>query len=222
MIINNLINNMSKKIVIPIVVLVIMGGIAIYAFSIQNRPIDCCHGEQYKNPPQVDTSDWKTYSNSNLSFKYPPLLSLEKQGETIGLSHSIVYKHPDVCDFTGDAPPRERLYDFGFNFSVVNSSVKDWVQSFEYPGWDYVSSNPYKLGSWNGYKISEGIEGCGMDKYYFFISPAKTLVIDRAIVTEFNPIVGNYQTYLNLTGVISPSQADEFFTKILSTFKFEK
>lgn len=169
----------------------------------------------------IDTSGWKTYTSTKngFTFKYPALLTAGPDGDVITLSHSIAYKHPNPCDFKGDAGLSERLSDFGVYIKVVNTNLKEYVQSSVYPGWDYVSKNPFQAGSLSGYKIEEGVEGCGAYVYYFSISPTKTLVVDRSIVTEFTPNVGDYQKYLGLPGIISPSTADEIFTRIVSTLK---
>lgn len=168
----------------------------------------------------VQTSDLKTYSDSSLSFEYPSLLSVKKEGEVIKLAHSVAYKHPNPCDFKGDAPPLERLSDFDVSILVVDKSVKDYIQSGGWPNREYVLENPYKLGDFQGYRITPGIEGCGQDLYYFVISPNKTLVITRPLIAEFNSINAEYQKYLSLPGIITPTQAEDIFTKILSTLKF--
>ncbi len=172
----------------------------------------------------ADTQDWKTYRNEKYGFEfmYPLVLSVKQEGDKITLSHSIAYKHSNPCDFKGDAPPLEKFSDFHISFKVVNKNLKEFVQSSSYPGWDYVSKNPFTLDSWNGFKIMTGVEGCGANEYYLTISPSKTLVIGRSLITEFSNSVVDSQTYLNLPGVISPSHGEEFFTKILSALKFTK
>ncbi len=173
-------------------------------------------------PASVIDSNWKKYSNSvlGLSFNYPPLFVVGQSADAINLIHSIAYKHPDPCDMKGDAKPLERLTDLAVSIKIVDQDLKAFVQSSSYPGWDYVSKNPFTLGSLSGYKITEGVEGCGKDVYYFTLSPTKTLIIDDMLITEFSSIIRDYQTYLNLPGIITPSQKQEMFTKILSTFKF--
>ncbi len=187
--------------------------------TVQNNPVNL---PVQKTPvsSQTNTSGWKKYSDTSLSFEYSALISAKQDGGTITLSHSVAYKHPNPCDFKGDAPPLDRLGDFGVSLKVVNQNLKDFVQSSAYPGWDYVSKNPFTFGSFSGYKVSSGVEGCGEDIYYLTISSTQTLVIHRGYVAEFNSINGDYQTYLNLPGIISPSKGEEYFNHILSTLKF--
>ncbi len=212
--------NSQKGFVVPlllaiIAVLVIGGGVYIYNLKQAKAPTG-----QVEQP--ISVSDWKNYSDAYLSFDYSPLISVKKAGETISLSHSIAYKHPDPCDFIGDAPQLQKLSDFDVSIKIVDQNLKDFVQSSDYPGWNYVSANPYKLGSWSGYKIMNGIERCGSVVYYLTISPTRTLIIDSAIITEFEPIIGDHQTYLSLPGIITPNQAGDVLSRILTSLKIKQ
>jgi hypothetical protein len=175
------------------------------------------------NAPSISTtSDWKIYKNEKygFSFEYPSVLKQGINGENIILSHSIDYRHNNACDFKGDSLPLEKLTDFGVSFMFVDKSIKDFVQSSSYLDWDYISSNPFRSGSLNGYKVMEGIEGCGNNTYYITVSQNKTLVIYRSLITELSPIVLDYKKYLALPGIISPEQQDKYFDRILSSIKF--
>lgn len=182
--------------------------------------------------PQTNNPGWKKYSDTSFEFEYPSLISVKQERETITLNHSIVYKHTNPCDFKGDAPPLEKLFDFGVSLIIFNKNLKDTLQSNE--GSDYVVKNffenntlklsegfidKFSAGSMNGFQITSGAEGCGRYTYYFPISSTKTLVVNRSFITEFSPVIADYQTYLNLSGVIPPNQEKEFFIKILSSLK---
>jgi hypothetical protein len=171
--------------------------------------------------PVVSSAEWSTYSDNYLSFESPDKVSVKREGEVLKLSHSIAYRHPDPCDFRGGAPEKTILTDLDASFTIVNQSVKDYVvQSANYDGWwDYVSSNPFELGSLKGYRAMVGVEGCGEDYYYLSISPNKTLVIKRALITVFNPIIANYQEYLDLPGIIDPNEADLIFNRLLGSLE---
>ncbi|MFA6405088.1 MAG: Ser-Thr-rich GPI-anchored membrane family protein [Candidatus Paceibacterota bacterium] len=186
----------------------------------QNNSVNS-DSQNTQTSPQINTSIWKKYSDDLISFEYPVLISSKQDEGTITLSHSVAYRHYNQCDdFKGDAPPLDRLSDFGVSLKVVNQNLKAFVQSSVYPGWDYVSKNPFKFGSLNGYRVSSGVEGCGEDIYFITISSTQTLVIHRGYVAEFNSINEDYQTYLNLPGIISPNKGEEYFNHILSTLKF--
>ncbi|MEI6420505.1 MAG: hypothetical protein WCO30_02615, partial [bacterium] len=164
---------------------------------------------------------WKTYKfpEQKYSIKYPNYLTLKESKDGFVLGHSIVSKHPNACDFKGDSKPLENLTDFNVSFNVINKSVKDLVDGSSYPGWKYVSSNPFSSGDIKGYKIMSGIEGCGTYDYYLSISPSKTLLIKRLLITELGSSVLDKEKYLSLPGVIKPNQEEELFNKILSTFR---
>lgn len=164
-----------------------------------------------------ETAGWKTYTNTQygFTFQYPSIISVKQDGESITLSHSVAYTHPNPCDFKGDAPPMDKLSDFGVSITVSNKNLADTKKdSFV---WSY---DKFNVGFLSGFKGESGIEGCGLYTYLFPISENSTLVIKRAYVTEFKPIISDYQKYLALPGIINPAQEEEYFTKILSTFKF--
>lgn len=171
--------------------------------------------------PSPVTSEWKTYSDSSIEFQYPSILTTQKVGDEVNVNHSIPYKHGNACDFKGDAPPLEKLTDFNISMKVYNKNIKELVQSGTFPDWDYVSKNPYKMGNWSGYKVQQGVEGCGSDLYYLIISPNKTLVINRSLITELSPAVGDYQKNLSLPGIIKPDQTEEYFNRVLSSIKIK-
>lgn len=169
--------------------------------------------------PVVSSSEWSTYSDNYLSFESPNKISIKREGEVLNLSHSIAYRYRDPCDFKGGEPEKTILTDFDASFTVVNQNLKKYVESSDFPDWDYVSSNPFEIGSLKGYKVMVGVEGCGEDIYYLSISPNKTLVIKRALITVFNPIIANYQEYLNLPGIINPNEADAIFNRLLMSLE---
>jgi hypothetical protein len=163
----------------------------------------------------VNTEDWKTYSDINFSFNYPPIISVKKDGEKIFLNHSIDYKHASPCDFKGDSKALDKFYDFGVSFEVLDGGIEQSKKnSFV---WSY---EEIKIGNLNGFVGESGIEGCGQYTYLFSISETKTLIISSAYVPEFNSINMDFKKYLDLPGIIKPDQADRIFKDILSSIKF--
>ncbi|MSR73202.1 hypothetical protein EXS61_01170 [Candidatus Parcubacteria bacterium] len=211
----------QKGFIVPLlavlVLLAVGGGVYVYKNKKVQAPV-----VSNTETPKDENLAWKKYSDTGISFEYPTILSVKKAGDTVTLSHSVDYKHRDTCDFKGDAPPLEKVTDFDVSFLIVNKSPKDYIQNNGWPDWNYVSKNPFTLGSWSGYKIESSIESCGEYIYYLTISPTKTLVITRALATEFSMIVADHQTYLKLPGIIPPSQEGEIFTKILSSLKVQQ
>jgi len=178
-----------------------------------------------------ETGDLKVYNGSSFGFEYPKIISLSQQGEKILLTHSINYQHPDPCDFKGDAPQLDKLTDFNVSLVVSNKNLKDTIDANEssdmiknsFKG-DTVELSPgvidsFNAGSLTGYRITAGIEGCGMYTYYFSIAQDKTLAVTRSFISEFLPINADSKKYLSLPGIITPAQEEEFFNKILASFK---
>lgn len=208
-----------NKILIVVIIILAVGG---YLFFSQSKNPTGDMQKQLSNSQPIvneETDHGKVvpYSDASVSFEYPSVLHLETKGADITLTHSIPYKHPNPCDFKGDAPPLDRLIDFNTSIKIVHQSVKDYIQSSGWPTWDYVSKNPYSHGSFTGYRVTTGVEGCGQDLYYLTISPNKTLVIVRPFVAEFASVNADYQKYLDLPGVIVPDKATEYFSKLLSS-----
>lgn len=182
--------------------------------------------------PQDDSSnvDAKTYRDNSFEFKYPSILTVTSQGENVLISHMVDYKHQDVCDFIGNVPSLDKITDFNTSLRIFNSGLKDTMQANESDNLvndffqdDTIITSPgfidkFNIGSLQGYKITKGVEGCGIYTYYFPLSVNKTLFVSRAFISEFkfNPDV---QTYLNVPGVIPPDQEEDFFKTILSSFK---
>ena len=178
-----------------------------------------------------ETGDLKVYSGSSFGFEYPKIISLSQQGEKILLTHSINYQHPDPCDFKGNVPQLDKLTDFNVSLVVSNKNLKDTIDANEssdmiknsFKG-DTVELSPgvidsFNAGSLTGYRITAGIEGCGMYTYYFSIAQDKTLAVTRSFISEFLPINADSKKYLSLPGIITPAQEEEFFNKILASFK---
>ncbi|OHA16175.1 MAG: hypothetical protein A3G52_04995 [Candidatus Taylorbacteria bacterium RIFCSPLOWO2_12_FULL_43_20] len=172
---------------------------------------------QSKNFTIVPANGLKTYSDTSILFEYSSLLSVGQSDGAVILNHSIAYKHSYACDFKGDAPLLDRFTDFGVSIKIVNQNLKTYLQSSSYPSWDYVSKNIFKFGSWDGYRVTQGLEGCGSDVYYFPVSKNKSLIISRSLIPEFTTAPDtNVQ---RLPGIITPYQNEKIFAEILSSLK---
>lgn len=183
-------------------------------------------------PPVAEIDGLENYSDASVEFKYPPVLEAKQKDGDVAITHSVVYKHTEPCDFIGDAPVKEKIYDFGVYVSVLDANLKDAIIKNEHSDFfvkEFFENNTLKLaegyvdpisaGTLNGFQITNGVEGCGQFTYYFPVSSAKTLVINRPFITELSGVVGNLETYLNLPGIIAPEKEKEFFNTILSTLK---
>lgn len=186
-------------------------------------------------PESTISDNWKVYKNEVLGFEisYPSnKITISQEGNKIKLSHSISHEHPDPCEFRDNMPLLKFLTDLNVSIEVANKDLGAAVIINE---GDYLASNilpdnklkiepnfidEFNIDSLKGYQITTGVEGCGRLAYYFPLTSNKTLIVIRSFITEFNPIVLDYQEYLELPGIIPPNEEENLFNKILSSFKF--
>jgi hypothetical protein len=173
----------------------------------------------------------KNYRGNSFEFQYPSNLSLYPQEKSIRLTHSVPYRHTDPCDMRDGAKPLDEITDFDVSIEYFNKNLGETARSIipQQLIADYIKGNSfritpgvvdeYKVGSLKGYKITNGVEGCGVYNYYISLSANKTLYISRSFVPEFNAINAEYQKYLNVPGIIPPGQEEDIFNLILSSFK---
>lgn len=162
-------------------------------------------------------SSVKTYSDSAMSFEYPADLTVSKDNDLVRIDHSVPSTHPNPCDFKGDSKPLDAVNDFAATIKLANQSVMDYVKTTGWPDWQYVSANPYRYGAFSGYRVMSGVEGCGSDIYYLFVSQNKTVIITRRLVTELTDVTSDQNTYAKLPGIISLNKAETYFSQILSS-----
>ena len=207
--------NLLASLLLALLFVVILAG-GYYALNTK-KAVPAATSQTSSSTSQKTDPNLKSYIGSDFSFNYPAALHTLQDNETVTIVHSSPYKHTNACDFKGDAPPLDALTDFNTSIKVVNMSIKDYVEKSGSPDWEYVSKNLYTFGSLTGYHVTQGVEGCGEDLYYFAISPNKTVVITRATVGEFSPINVDYRKYLSLPGVIAPATSEVYFEQILSS-----
>ena len=184
-------------------------------------------------------SDWQSFSFpmpelAEYEFRYPAGLKFELHYNTgFLLYHSIPFEHNNPCVFSDEpAPPLKELYDFRIQFWVYDRDLKSAVTVGEGPASQnlliddslkimpgYVDT--IRIGSFKGFRITSGVEGCGHFNYYFPLNKSQTLVIKRYHITELNPIVSNYREFRRLPGVILPDEEEYLFKRIISTFRFQ-
>ena len=181
------------------------------------------------NNTTTQNTNTKSFKLGTLEFFYPNILTFKKEGETASLSHSISSKHVNYCDLK-DGLSINDVADFSVSFRLFDKNLKDTVQI---NGSDYFSKNFFKnntfvlsdgfiekfnIGSLNGFKITMGVEGCGVYNYYFPISLTQTLFINRNWHVETYPPVDRPK--LNkIPGFITSDQEESIFNNILSSIK---
>jgi hypothetical protein len=178
--------------------------------------------------------NWEVYKNEvlKIQLEYPKeIVSLFQEQNKIFLNHSVIFEHNDPCEFKGDGLKLKELTDFKVNLELFKGGLSEAVKKNESA--DFVSNHlldkKFKLepgfideiaiGSLNGYVVTEGVEGCGQYTYYFPLNSNNTLIVWRAFIPEFQPIVVDYQKNLQIPGIISPEKEETLFKQIFSTFK---
>ena len=183
---------------------------------------------------------WKTYRDKVRKFeiKYPAkLIRLSKGDQELRLLHSIPFEHPNPCDFDDNPDPAlAELTDFSVGIEVVSRDLRGAVVLYEGSAAEYVLArftsdsvlkiepgyiDTVRIGLLYGYRISQGVEGCGRFTYYFILDSVNTLVVTRAYTTELM-YSSSKDKYLNLQGAIPPKEENELFNRILSSFKFRE
>ncbi len=184
--------------------------------------------------PQSDPTVAR-YSNqtSGISFTYPKILQASTTDAVVTLHHEIPFEHHDYCDFKGEATTTiPLLTDFQVSFETVEKNLVDTMHKVSpyIPEENFVNNevipspgfiDAYTVGTWNGYKIFEGAEGCGHTIYYFRVSSDKTLVVTQQFITIFSGAIDADQgtQALLVPGVISKEKEQEILTGILQTVK---
>jgi hypothetical protein len=177
---------------------------------------------------------WISQSQDNLSFSYPStLLNLNSTSTTTSLTHSLPYSHPNPCNFSGNLPQNlESLTDFSMHIQYLNQNLKTTLTKDQ--GSQFIKDNMSQenklkiskgfidssaIGNFSGYRLTQGVEGCGNYTYYYPIKDQGTLKITRDMITEFNTIVADYSKYLSLPGIVPPYAESKIFTRIVDSIQ---
>ena len=213
--------NWKYLIFILILAVLVGGGILVYDWWVMKL------GEY----PGFDiNSNLRNYKSEKYGFaiKYPKNLTLSEENNGIILTHSIVYRHSDPCNFKGDSLILEELTDFHVSFEVFQKNLLETVienESSAFAQENLIGNNlkispgfidEYRAGDLTGYQITRGVEGCGEYTYYFPLDSSQTLLIRRAFIAEFSPIIADSQKYLALPGIISPTMEKTMLDQIFS------
>lgn len=186
------------------------------------------------NTKPVVNENIKTYRNSKigLSFSYPKILSASTTADVVTLHHEIPYKNKGDCDMMGDEKTYDNLTDFKVSFEVSNKNLVETMKekSPYIPKENFVDDivvespgfiDKYNIGNLDGFAIYEGAEGCGQTTYYFPIEKNKTLFITKMSIQILSGVANEEKAkeVLKVPGVISRTESDEIFQKILLTLK---
>lgn len=206
-----------KKLILIIILLAILGG-----------------GFWYKNQKTTENNQidngYMEYSDSNIYFKYPKNLLVSKNEEIVSIFHDIPFKNTGACDMEGDETIYPKLTDLDIQIQRFDTPLVDTVKNLSpyIPEENFVNGelqeNPgfidkVTIGSFSGFSIYEGAEGCGYTTYYFPISENQTLVVKKASIQALSGVRGQeiVDQILKIDDSISKGKYDQIFNEIISS-----
>ncbi len=168
-------------------------------------------------PPPIIQKE--TYNGGGFSISYPIDLSPEKDSGEIIFRHSVPFRHPDFCNLK-DPSFLENFTDFSLTINsatgtIVDAMIADKIitDESEIAGDQIKKAN---IASLSGYMTEIGVEGCGLDIYYFDLMNGRTLIVKKSLVPEYSDINANKKVFLELPGIITPEDGDKLFNGIIS------
>jgi len=207
-------------------------------FDLENMTLAVQNAEDI---PAEDTTT-STYTNDLYTFNYNSgLTPVETEHGVSFTSYQTVEKSVSpLCDERDiDLPVDHELLDFNFYLELLDMDLKD---ALEEQGDNFVASDYYNetektltleegflevsaLGSEadtediQGYRVTSGAEGCGIQTFYFPISETQTLTI--ASNTSLVPLYSSMYADETLPETtISADNRDLFLSQIMDTFHF--
>jgi len=172
------------------------------------------------------------YSNSELgiSFSYPNILAASTTDGTVTVHHDIAYENTGDCDMKGIDQTFPRLTDFEMTLRVFDTGLVKTMktQSPYIPEENFINGevvpspgfiDPYTAGTFKGYAIYEGAEGCGQTAYYFPLGSSRTLLVTKASIQQLSTAASpeTRTAILAVPGVISPEESDKIFSSIMKS-----
>jgi hypothetical protein len=189
--------------------------------------------EQTSTPPDQTTVDTAIFTSAdqNISFTYPKTLSVIQKNNIITLSHTIKFANTDACDFKGTAKTSSTLTDFHTTIQLLNMTIASSAVTIDPTmatstniNGDVLLVSPgfidtYNAGQWNGYMVTEGVEGCGQITYYIPLSSSRTLVIQKQMIGALSDVADptNKAKILATPGAISTELSNTIFSSLLQS-----
>lgn len=191
--------------------------------------------QQTQQPTQAST-DMKKYTDdtNGITFDYPSSLSVNRSGDRVVVLHTVPFKHSPPCDFIGTGKELTELTDFDVSLEVYKKSLKDTAADTQDASFaaDNMTGEEMKIsegfieafnvGDLKGYKLTQGVEGCGQYVYYFPIQKDVTLVVTRAFVPELNSAISEdvRGKAVKLKNVILSKESDAILNSMLESFHY--
>ena len=165
-----------------------------------------------------------TVTVENVRMKYQPILTKTVKGPSIRLTHETPsVPHHDVCDFKGDSTKdRTFITDVDLTIEVgeeldkeiasrTNASVMENGKYIQSPGF----FEKVTIGKKTGYKLTEGVEGCGRYTYFIRLNPKISLIVVQQFVPELIGVT--VEDYSTTPGIIQLDESEIFVKQIISS-----
>ncbi len=175
--------------------------------------------------PMPGVIEQKYYETADLKIILLEPFAIKDENGTITLSHMVeTFLHTDFCDFKGDSLPTTTFKDLTIKFSFTTLSLDRALTKF---GGEYLKEfintdgtikeevgflEKTKIGDREGYKLTQGVEGCGHDQYYFQTENG-VLIVQKNFVPELTDLNPQKEKFSSTPGVILPDEANELFEK---------
>lgn len=169
----------------------------------------------------------------SLSFAYPRTLTLAESQGSFVLRHAVRARHEDPCAFKDDVAWLDELVDFDVTLELLESDLRTAVAGDSpgiaerfvtaeavVPSPGYI--DPWRIGTFSGFRIWRQVEGCGETRYYLRLAPRRTLRVTRRTVYELEYGSRDVRVRKALTsqkGVILPKQADVIFERVVASVR---
>ncbi len=178
-----------------------------------------------KSYPLPGVIEQQYYETADLKIILLEPFAIKDENGTVTLSHTVeTFLHTDFCDFKGDSLPTTTFKDLTIKFSFTTLSLDRALTKF---GGEYLKEfvntdgtikeetgflEKTKIGDREGYRLIQGVEGCGHDQYYF---PTENgvLIVQKNFVPELTDLNPQKEKFSSIPGVILPDEANELFEK---------
>ncbi len=235
----------NKKVEIPVNISNIINNISTTTTNISDRSSFQTQDQQNTARERAKlNSDSVIYRSNNfgLEFKYYNKMTISENDNGISLSHSVPYRHVDLCD-EKDGHWNDNFVDYSNKIKVYNENYISAVKkeySYSPSGYMDNGGNLEKGNIFVGkeminnqifYKYFTGVEGCGQYIYILPLGNSKTVFVERHLTPPFGMEPPLYKgpfgdslitTFKNIEGVILPEESAAIFGQILSSIKFTK
>lgn len=181
--------------------------------------------------PMPEVIQQEYYETNDLKIILLEKFSIVDENGTVTLSHAIeTFSHLDFCDFRGDSLSTTTFHDFTTKFSFTTLSLDkalikfggEYLKEFINPDDTIKESEGFlekaEIGGYVGYKLTQGVEGCGYDQY-FFQTERGLLLVQKNFVPELTNLNPQKEKFSSIPGVILPNEAEILFQK---TIKFSE